>query len=170
MPVKQRSLSQARSHSSHSHSYDVGFDAAELVTRVDAAKERRAQADETAAKAAPLPTARPDGLRLPNETAGAQNSESRIVAALRGVGYQVDHIAFHIDEKHVDSDKPPRVLVAYVDRPLAGSRMDQIERRAILETLKACGGNQAQASRLLGISEKTIYNKLRHYRRRNSET
>ena len=51
-----------------------------------------------------------------------------------------------------------------VEPSLAGQRLDDIERRAILDTLRATGGNKAKTSRLLGVSEKTIYNKLKQYR------
>jgi len=43
---------------------------------------------------------------------------------------------------------------------LVGSTLAEIERRAILETLAHCEGNKAEAARLLGVSLKTIYNKL----------
>jgi len=49
---------------------------------------------------------------------------------------------------------------------LVGMTLAEIERHAILETLDACGGNKAQAARMLGVSEKTIYNKLKQYRSR----
>ena len=38
------------------------------------------------------------------------------------------------------------------------------ERRLILATLEECGGNKDRAARLLGISLKTLYNKLNRYR------
>ncbi len=44
---------------------------------------------------------------------------------------------------------------------LAGLTLDEIERRAILETLESCEGNKAKSARSLGISEKSIYNKMR---------
>lgn len=46
---------------------------------------------------------------------------------------------------------------------LAGLPLSEIERRAILETLAACGGNKAKTARQLGVSEKTIYNKMKQY-------
>lgn len=46
-------------------------------------------------------------------------------------------------------------------KSLAGSTLEEIERRAILETLDACGGNRAKTARSLGISEKSIYNKMK---------
>ena len=44
---------------------------------------------------------------------------------------------------------------------LAGMTLAEIERQAILETLHYCGGNKAKSARTLGISEKSIYNKIR---------
>ena len=44
---------------------------------------------------------------------------------------------------------------------LAGKTLTEIERQAILETLAACDGNKALSARQLGISEKSIYNKMR---------
>jgi two-component system response regulator HydG len=46
-----------------------------------------------------------------------------------------------------------------------GSRsLEEIEREAILETLKASGGNKAEAARRLGITRKTLHNKLKNYK------
>ncbi|MEN6626965.1 MAG: sigma-54 dependent transcriptional regulator [Candidatus Sumerlaeia bacterium] len=45
-------------------------------------------------------------------------------------------------------------------RPLAGLSLQELERMAIEQTLEACGGNKARAARQLGISEKSIYNKM----------
>ncbi|TVQ01999.1 MAG: sigma-54-dependent Fis family transcriptional regulator [Planctomycetaceae bacterium] len=44
---------------------------------------------------------------------------------------------------------------------LVGKTLDEIERDAIIHTLSACRGNKAQTARVLGISEKSIYNKMR---------
>ncbi len=46
---------------------------------------------------------------------------------------------------------------------LAGSTLDDLEKQAILDTLQATGGNKAEAARRLGISEKSIYNKLKRF-------
>ncbi len=43
---------------------------------------------------------------------------------------------------------------------LAGMTLAEIEKQAIEQTLDSCNGNKAQASRSLGISEKSIYNKM----------
>ena len=44
---------------------------------------------------------------------------------------------------------------------LAGKSLDVIEREAIQQTLAVCKGNKAKSARMLGISEKSIYNKMR---------
>jgi DNA-binding NtrC family response regulator len=44
---------------------------------------------------------------------------------------------------------------------LAGMTLADIEKEAIRETLAECGGNKAAAARQLGISEKSIYNKMK---------
>lgn len=47
--------------------------------------------------------------------------------------------------------------------PFAGQTMAEIERRALEETLTACGQNRARAARMLGLSEKTVYNMIRRH-------
>ncbi len=47
------------------------------------------------------------------------------------------------------------------DTGLAGLKLSQIERMAIIQTLEMCQGNKSKAARRLGISEKSIYNKMR---------
>ena len=46
---------------------------------------------------------------------------------------------------------------------LAGQSLKQLEKQALIDTLEAEGGNKAMAARQLGISEKSIYNKLRRF-------
>ncbi len=46
---------------------------------------------------------------------------------------------------------------------LAGASLQQIEKRAIRETLRLTAGNREQAARLLGIGERTLYRKLKEY-------
>ncbi len=45
-----------------------------------------------------------------------------------------------------------------------GSRIEDMERRLILATLQQCGGTKEKAAEILGISLKTLYNRLRDYR------
>jgi two-component system response regulator HydG len=46
---------------------------------------------------------------------------------------------------------------------LAGTSLEQIEKRAIRETLRLTGGNREHAAKLLGIGERTLYRKLKEY-------
>ena len=52
-------------------------------------------------------------------------------------------------------------VAAERDRALAGRPLQEIERDAIRQTLDLCNGKKAEAARRLGISEKTIYNKIK---------
>ncbi|MEM7314176.1 MAG: sigma-54 dependent transcriptional regulator [Planctomycetota bacterium] len=65
----------------------------------------------------------------------------------------------------VDDIKPMLETPAAAQRQngsyLAGRTLRDIERQAIIETLEYCGGNKARAAREMGISEKSIYNKMR---------
>ncbi len=47
---------------------------------------------------------------------------------------------------------------------LAGMSIAEVERRLIIETLAANGGNRSMSARQLGVSEKTIYNKSKQYK------
>lgn len=50
-----------------------------------------------------------------------------------------------------------------VGASLAGASLEQLEKRAIRETLKLTGGNREQTAKLLGIGERTLYRKLKEY-------
>jgi two-component system NtrC family response regulator len=53
---------------------------------------------------------------------------------------------------------------------IPGWTMDQLERCAILETLKAAGGSTTRAARILGISVRNVQYKLRAYREDDQAT
>lgn len=55
-----------------------------------------------------------------------------------------------------------------IEQNLAGKSLAIIEKTAILQTLKKCDGNKANAARILGISEKSIYNKLARYEKESN--
>ncbi len=46
---------------------------------------------------------------------------------------------------------------------LAGQTLAEVEKLAIQQTLILCGGNKAECSRKLGITEKSIYNKMKRH-------
>ncbi|HEV7122672.1 MAG TPA: helix-turn-helix domain-containing protein, partial [Rhodanobacteraceae bacterium] len=45
-----------------------------------------------------------------------------------------------------------------------GMSFEDIEREMLLKTLARCGNNKSRAARILGITSKTIYNRLIRYR------
>ena len=67
----------------------------------------------------------------------------------------------HIPEDiHADDDAEAGSASAGT---LAGASLQQIEKRAIRETLRLAGGNREQAAKMLGIGERTLYRKLKEY-------
>ena len=48
---------------------------------------------------------------------------------------------------------------------LGGLPLEQVERQAILETLQQTGGNQTKAAKVLGISDRTLRDRIHRYRK-----
>jgi DNA-binding NtrC family response regulator len=46
---------------------------------------------------------------------------------------------------------------------LIGSTVDEVERELVLQTLARCEGNRTRAARVLGVSVRTLRNKIRLY-------
>ncbi|MEL6795934.1 MAG: helix-turn-helix domain-containing protein, partial [Planctomycetota bacterium] len=69
----------------------------------------------------------------------------------------LDHLPAEIREAEVSEAEPTG------GGSLAGTSLDQLEKRAIRETLRLTGGNREQAASLLGIGERTLYRKLKEY-------
>ncbi|HET7021672.1 MAG TPA: helix-turn-helix domain-containing protein [Xanthobacteraceae bacterium] len=46
---------------------------------------------------------------------------------------------------------------------LIGSTVGEIERELVLQTLASCHGNRTHAARVLGVSVRTLRNKIRQY-------
>lgn len=71
------------------------------------------------------------------------------------------HSKLEITEIQAEVYPPELKPNANAPLELAGMTLDEIERLAIIQTLVACNGNKAKSARQLGISEKSIYNKMR---------
>lgn len=56
-----------------------------------------------------------------------------------------------------------RQLSGQVAAPLGGVSLNDIERKAIVDTLAKVGNNREKAAKLLGIGERTLYRKLKEY-------
>jgi DNA-binding NtrC family response regulator len=50
-----------------------------------------------------------------------------------------------------------------VVRLLIGATVQEVERELMLQTLSRCGGNRTHAARVLGVSVRTLRNKIRQY-------
>ncbi len=46
---------------------------------------------------------------------------------------------------------------------LIGATVDEVERELVLQTLARCDGNRTRAARVLGLSVRTMRNKIRLY-------
>jgi DNA-binding NtrC family response regulator len=46
---------------------------------------------------------------------------------------------------------------------LIGSTVTEVEQELVLQTLARCDGNRTRAARLLGVSVRTLRNKIRQY-------
>jgi len=46
---------------------------------------------------------------------------------------------------------------------LIGSTVGEVERELVLQTLGRCDGNRTRAARVLGVSVRTLRNKIRQY-------
>jgi len=71
--------------------------------------------------------------------------------------------AVTLDVRHIPEEVRAGEDIEGGGGSLAGTSLEQIEKRAIRETLRLTGGNREQAARLLGIGERTLYRKLREY-------
>jgi DNA-binding NtrC family response regulator len=67
-----------------------------------------------------------------------------------------------------NSHVEPPVISTSSSAPLAGISLDQLERRAIIDTLKQTNGNQLMAAKTLGISDRTLRDKIKRYRQQGS--
>ena len=54
---------------------------------------------------------------------------------------------------------PPNQIVPF----LIGSTVSEIERELVLQTLLRCNGNRTHAARMLGLSIRTLRNKIKLY-------
>jgi two-component system response regulator HydG len=82
------------------------------------------------------------------------------------VALDIRHIPDDIrvgDEVDTGHETPVTAQGAAVGGTLAGTTLEQIEKRAIRETLRLTAGNREHAAKLLGIGERTLYRKLKEY-------
>jgi two-component system, response regulator FlrC len=105
--------------------------------------------------------------RWPGNVRELENTMHRAVLLATGDEIGIDAIITP-DGMRLDSAKPPAVAHAAlaaeaVTRALVGRTVACVERDLILETLKHCLGNRTHAANILGISIRTLRNKLNEY-------
>ncbi len=83
----------------------------------------------------------------------------------------VIHAMVQAKETILPKDLPPLILQPANEeiRLKAGTPLPQIERISIIQTLRLVGGNKMKAAALLGISRKSLYNKLEEYKIKEDE-
>ncbi|MEE8553366.1 MAG: sigma-54 dependent transcriptional regulator [Desulfobacterales bacterium] len=89
-----------------------------------------------------------------------ENAIERAVILLTGEHITEKQLPLNITKKYPDLSTSPIAAAPVLD----GTRsMEEIEKEAILATLKASGGNKSETARRLGITRKTLHNKLKNY-------
>ena len=98
----------------------------------------------------------------PGNVRELQNFVERLVVFSDGevideadVARELDRIERHRPRRHHHAAPQPGGEPASL-----ADRRAEAEREAVLEALKRCGGNRTKAARLLGISRRTLYNRL----------
>ena len=96
----------------------------------------------------------------PGNVRELENAMERAVILLSGEHITEKQLPLNITEKYPDLGRSASALVPAMD----GTRsLEEIEKEAVLTTLKACDGNKAKAARRLGVTRKTLHNKLKIY-------
>ena len=62
----------------------------------------------------------------------------------------------------VSTEPAPESLTEIVPR-LIGATVGEVERELVLHTLARCDGNRTRAARVLGMSVRTLRNKIKEY-------
>ena len=94
----------------------------------------------------------------PGNVRELENVLERASAFCEGDSIGVADLLFPAATSHLPAPPP-----AAPPPTLAGRTLDALEQQAIQDTLQATGGNKAEAARRLGISEKSIYNKMKRF-------
>lgn len=96
----------------------------------------------------------------PGNVRELENTIERAVILMAGVHITEKELPLNLVEKYPLQEA--RALPV-VDLEAGQHSLADIERQAILTTLQSTGGNKSETARLLGITRKTLHNKLKSY-------
>ncbi len=85
---------------------------------------------------------------------------------VRELGNAVEHAVILARGGEIDVDHLPEELTSGGATPARAAHLRplaEVEREHVLAALDACGGNQAEAAKVLGIGRNTLWRKLRDY-------
>lgn len=91
-----------------------------------------------------------------------QGAHSGLIVATPSEERLIDHVVCHLAAREKISGSETANKAAQM---LVGQSLADVERRVILQTLRHCHGNRTRTAEMLGISLRTVRNKLREYLR-----
>ncbi|MDQ1256175.1 MAG: two-component system, NtrC family, response regulator AtoC, partial [Candidatus Hydrogenedentes bacterium] len=96
--------------------------------------------------------------RWPGNVRELRNAIERAVLLARGEVILTEHLPKRMQQE-------PAASVQTEESVEPGTRMEDVERAAILKALRECQFNRTEAARTLGISRRTLTYRLQTYRR-----
>lgn len=94
----------------------------------------------------------------PGNVRQLRNAVQRAFIMAEGDGIDAGHLSF---DAAAPGAEPQEVGASVTVR--VGTSIAEMERKLIFATLDYCGGRREQAAEMLGVSPKTLYNRLREY-------
>jgi DNA-binding NtrC family response regulator len=92
--------------------------------------------------------------------------ERAVILCLDGAPLDAGHLPPGFGSSQAAAQQPADASLIPVR---VGSTVDEAERLLILRTLEAIGGNKTRAAEILGVSLKTLHNKLKEYNRASDD-
>ena len=107
--------------------------------------------------------------RWPGNVRELENAMHR--AVLLSVGVEIDEHAIRLPDgqplgpadAHARTAQAAASMAETVSRSFVGQTVSEVEQTLIIETLQHCFGNRTHAANILGISIRTLRNKLKEY-------
>ena len=96
----------------------------------------------------------------PGNVRELENAIERAVILLTGEHITENQLPLNITENYPDHEPQSTAATPIM---IGSHSLEDIEKEAILATLKASNGNKAEAARRLGVTRKTLHNKLKSY-------